>query len=427
MDTDIIELNEKNVISEGDFDASSLSLTRTQRRSTRKPYVLYCIMTLSVMLLSLAFAASELFSMFFSEEYLGGMFMSKLFGADAVSDMGIKEILLKQSFCDLSYWNDSSDNAPSKEENGSDGSSNLSNNGGSIGGAFLPSEDDSSKPTEDLPPKENIYDYDLDNIPEGMSGIIPMDLSLSEYGLDYVYNQSSVSFDIEKLKSIDVSTDTSGIYPSGYPLVLIVHTHGTEAFSPDGIGYYDPSKEVARSGDTESNVVSLGEIVAKILNENGIPTVHCDIMHDAKGYTGAYDRSAEAIKEYLDRYPSIRYVIDIHRDAVVRSSGELVRPVVQTDEGASAQIMFVVGTGVNSEKCAGWEGNLALAQRVRGELNSKIGNICRPTCLRDSSYNQYLSAYSMLIEIGAAGNTHGEAVLAAKTAAKALAAVIKGE
>ena len=67
-------------------------------RKFAKPYVFYCIMTLSVMLFALAFAASELFSLFFSEGYPGQMFLSKFFGFYATDEKSFKEILLDNSY-----------------------------------------------------------------------------------------------------------------------------------------------------------------------------------------------------------------------------------------------------------------------------------------------------------------------------------------
>jgi len=396
----------------------------SSEKKTPKPYVFYCVMTLSTLIFALVFAASEIFSMLFSEGYLGSSLMSRFFGADDISEMSFQEIMLNQSFSNLSYWNETED-VPSNSE------PTLDND---IPGT---DEDDPDHPDEEKHPsvkpdeekRNDIYYYDESLIPSGASGIIPLDLSLRGYGLDYIYDQSSFEIPLtEDLKSVSVSTDISGgVYPIGAPLVLIVHTHGTEGFSPEGVGYYDPSKEIARSDDVEKNVVSLGKAISDILNESGISTVHCDVMHDAEGYTGSYSRSGDTIRSYLKKYPSIQYVIDVHRDAIVRSSGELVKPVVEFEGSAAAQIMLVVGTGKDAELCSNWKKNLALSQQLRAEMESTCQGISRPTCLRDSSYNQQYSAYSVLVEIGAAGNTHKEALTAAKIAANALAAIIKGE
>jgi len=401
-------------------------LDKGKRNNISKPIALYCLMTFCIMLLFLAFAASEIFSIFFSEGNLGGVFLSKLFGADGTSGMGFSEMMLSQSFSDLSYWkgNNNSESLPDNEATDKNNVSKPPQNDNIISDPEVgdPEEDAGGSPKDE----EDNNEYTPSNVPDGMKGIVSMDLSLIGYGIDYVNNQSSQQIYINELKDISVSVDVSKVYPADSPLVLIIHTHGTEAFMPEGVTYYDPKSEIARSDDININVVFCGKVMAEILNQEGIPTIHCDIMHDAKGYTGSYDRSAETIKEYLKKYPSIQYVIDLHRDAIVNSSGELIKPVAFTENGTSAQIMCVVGTGLNSGDSIYWQKNLALAQRFRERLNAQNKKICRPTCLRDSSYNQQYSVYSLLIELGAAGNTQAEAVLATKTAAYALAAVIKG-
>ncbi len=390
---------------------------------TPKPYIFYCVMTISVLLLALAFAASELFSMFFSKGDIGGMFISKFFGVDGSSEMSFKEIILSQSFSNLSFWNDISDS----------NTVDVGNNTQIPNTPSYPNADPPETEITDTVPNDNsgapsggIYDYDPDSVPRGMGGIMPMDLSLSEYGIDYIHNQSSADPDIESLKKLNVTTDASSIYPADSPIVLIIHTHGTEGFVPENAKYYDPSGEIARSEDTSLNVVAVGKILSDELNKIGIPTLHCEIMNDLDGYSGSYTRSAEKIKEYLKRYPSIQYVIDVHRDSIVRSTGELIKPIVETRDGGAAQIMCVVGTGASASPCPRWENNLALAQKLREKLNATCENICRPTCLRDSSYNQQFSAYSLLLEMGAAGNSLSEVSLSAKITAEALANIIIG-
>ena len=392
-------------------------------RKITKPYVFYCVMTLSVMLFALAFAASELFSIFFSEGYPGQMLMTKFFGVQASPDKSFKEILLEQSFADLSLKGKKETQTNASEP--SQGTDIPTDNSITVPDKEHDTTGRNPLPSEP-PATENIYAYDPSAIPEGMCGIIPMDLSLSEYGNDYIHDSSVLDPRPESLEKYDFSVDTDAIFPENAPIVLIVHTHGSEAYTDAGISFYDPSKEVSRSYDTDVNVVSLGRLFAERLNSDGIPTIHVDTMHDASSYSGAYSASAATIVKYLEKYPSIQYVIDIHRDAVVKSTGELVRPIALSDGEKTAQLMCVVGTGENGTKCSNWESNLALAQKFRLLLNDENANLCRPTCLRDSSYNQQYAVNSMLIEIGAAGNTLAEAQNAAILAAKAFSSIIKG-
>ncbi len=273
------------------------------------------------------------------------------------------------------------------------------------------------------PDGSDVEDDDSSSIPAGMLGIIPMDLSVSNSGVGYINNLSKVykELDLEKIMGIDVSSSIS----SNEPLVLILHTHATEAYTADGVTYYSPDDNTdPRSNDPTKTVVSLGKLLADRLEALGIPTLHCDIMHDGNGnYSGAYASSAETVERYLAEHPSIKYVIDIHRDSIERSNGDLVKPVAEVNGQTAAQVMCVVGSGADTK----WESNLALAQKLRAELNESNSTLCRPTYFRDSVYNQQLAPSSLLLEIGASGNTLDEAKLAVELVAPALAAVIKGE
>jgi stage II sporulation protein P len=398
-ESDGVEIRERNVSGE------------------KKPraYLMYCVMTLSVMLLTLTFAATELFAVFFSDVYPERFVLSRLFGSEAESGKGFIELVLEQSFCDLSFGRKPTD----------------------LPEAVIPPESSDVPKDSVIPdtseeegtaerPQENVPDEPA-NIPDGMKPIIGMDLSLSHFGLDYIHNTSAKSPDMSSLAEISLHTDPEKIYPQDTPLVLIVHTHGTEAYSDPSAPWYDPEREVARSTDKNKNVVHIGRIMADILNGNGISTVHCDLMHDTESYSGSYERSGETVERYLSKYPSIKYIIDVHRDAVVKSSGELVGAVCETEIGRCAQVMAVIGTGESVGIETGYIENLALAQRLRERLNGIANNLARPTCLRPSAYNQQYGAFSVLLEIGAAGNSLAEAELAARYSAEALCDIIKGK
>ncbi len=275
------------------------------------------------------------------------------------------------------------------------------------------------------PESDDIYAYDPSTIPEGMIGRLPQDLSSSEKGIDNISDKSDVyDPELDRIMNIEVSSSVA----LDEPLVLILHTHATEAYTAPGVAWYAPNNADIRSNDITQNVVSVGALLAEKLNALGISTLHCEIMHDADTYTGAYDNSAETIKRYLEQYPTIKYVIDLHRDFVEKdSTGEIIRPVTEVDGKAAAQLMCVVGTGTEVIQNDHWETNLALAQKLRAKLSESYPKLCRPTYLRDSSYNQQLAPYSLLIEMGSSANTLDEVKYTAELLAPELAAVIRGE
>ncbi|MGM9682164.1 MAG: stage II sporulation protein P, partial [Eubacteriales bacterium] len=302
-----------------------------------------------------------------------------------------------------------------------------------ITGVIIPKKEDSKQVSgntgDNVQTLESLYSFDYSKVPQGETAIIPMDLSLSSSGSTYIYNSTGYSPDVQALLSGDLGETVSPGYIStkqGEPLVLIVHTHGTEAYSPDGaISYLDDGGEIARSGDIEENVVSVGAVISEVLNKNGIPSVHCTVMHDQIQYKDSYARAEETIREYLKKYPSIKLVIDVHRDSVIKSTGELVRPVTLADSKAAAQVMCVVGSDWGGDSCPSWQKNLSLALKLRDRLNGKYTNLCRPVSLRSSTYNQELAPYSLLLEVGASGNNIDEAKHSAKLVAQELCELIK--
>ena len=303
-----------------------------------------------------------------------------------------------------------------------------------MGGTLLPSKDTVSIPTggnsasnNSSITKENIYNFDYTKVPSGKLPIIPADLSLSEYGNLYIQNSTGLSPDLSALINYDLNSDPTIEYLSSgtSPRVLIVHTHGTEAYSENGAISYDGNEEeIARSNDKNQNVVSVGSVLSKELDKLGIKNIHCEIMHDSEGYGSAYNRSKDTIEKYLEQYPTIELVIDLHRDAVIKSDGSLVRPVTVIDGEAAAQVMCVVGSSWGGEENPNWERNLAIALQLRKYLNDEYENLCRPPYLKSSTYNQELAYTSILLEIGACGNSIEEAYVSAKAVAKAISEIL---
>ena len=224
----------------------------------------------------------------------------------------------------------------------------------------------------------------------------------------------------------DYSPDLYALRDAEYPIaagtdqprVLILHTHATEAYS-DGSGRYGDDTSF-RSRDPEKNVIAVGRVIAEELEARGIGCVHCEELHDIGDFYKSYDRSQASILQYLSQYPSIQYVLDVHRDAIVRGENEMIAPTVDTPEGRSAQIMLVMGTDAFGADHPAWEKNLSVACKLETAMNAEYP-LARPINLRGASFNEQFRAGSMLVEVGSSGNTLDEAKLAARLFARALA------
>lgn len=209
----------------------------------------------------------------------------------------------------------------------------------------------------------------------------------------------------------------------GGPSVLILHSHGTESYTKTE----DYQETVAyRTRNTGYNVVSIGDRVAALLEEGGIRVIHDRSMHDDPSYSNAYNEARSSIEQYLETYPSIRLVLDIHRDSAEDASGNQFHPILSTESGDAAQLMMVVGTDAGGFDHPLWRENMALAVKLYTQLQKQYPGICRPISLRSSRFNQDLSTGAMLIEVGSAGNTRQEALLAAQILSEGILALAHG-
>lgn len=194
----------------------------------------------------------------------------------------------------------------------------------------------------------------------------------------------------------------------GEPTVLIYHTHTSESFMPEG-DTFDKSYP-NRSQDNSRNMIAVGDALCKSLAEHGVTAVHDCTVHDYPQYIGAYERSAETILQNLEEYPSIKLVIDIHRDGIVNADGSLVAPVVEIDGENAAQFMIIAGCDCEEYSIPHYLENLKLACLIQNVSEEKYPNLARSVLFDQRDYNQSLHAGTLLIEVGSHGNSLNEAV-----------------
>lgn len=213
----------------------------------------------------------------------------------------------------------------------------------------------------------------------------------------------------------------------GQPQILIIHTHSSEAYTMDDFDRYEASDH-SRTQDPKFNVIRVGDVLTDALRSHGLEVIHDREIHDYPSYTGSYARTGEAISQYIDKYPSIALVIDVHRDAI--ESGDVVYKTVAEGEGKPcAQTMFVVGSDASGLEHPNWKENLKLALYLQSAIHCKHPTLQRPVKLVEERYNQQLTSGSLILEVGSNGNTLQEALSAielfAEAAGPALAALVE--
>ena len=208
------------------------------------------------------------------------------------------------------------------------------------------------------------------------------------------------------------------------PTVLILHTHTTESYTKVSGQVYTETAAF-RTLDENYNMLAVGDRVAELLEAGGIHVIHDRQLHDYPSYNGSYADARTQTQAILEENPSIVLVLDLHRDASA-NNGSQMRTSATVGGVPSAQIMLVMGTDEAGIKHPDWEENLVVGLKLYTQLEQIAPGICRPINLRAQRFNQDLSPGAMIVEMGAAGNTQAEALVAAEVLAQAILALAEG-
>ncbi len=233
-----------------------------------------------------------------------------------------------------------------------------------------------------------------------------------------IINNTSYKLDLNEYANRPyrfVKTDT--------PTVLIMHTHGTESYLDEGKDYYFDDEDF-RSDVPDKGVIAVGEALKTSLEQKGIRVLHDTTMYDAESFSTSYAASRKAVQKYLNENEDIVMVIDLHRDSVFTASGENRKPLAEIDGRKCAQLMLVVGSDL-AVSHPNWQKNLTLATKLQQVINAVYPTLARPVCVKTSAYNQDLFTGSLLIEVGACGNTIEEAKATAELLAESITILIK--
>ena len=209
---------------------------------------------------------------------------------------------------------------------------------------------------------------------------------------------------------------------SAEPQVLILHTHATECYQPWEELVFDPAFS-ARTEDKSQNMCAVGARMAQVLNAAGVNTLHDTTLHDSPSYTESYARSAQTARAYCEKYPSIKVILDVHRDAI-EADGARIKPVCTLDGEPAAQVMIIAGCDNGSTvQLPNWRQNLKFAAAWQTSMEQNYPGLARPALCGYRFYNQDVTTGSLLLEVGGHANTLDEAIRAGEYAARALAAL----
>ena len=206
--------------------------------------------------------------------------------------------------------------------------------------------------------------------------------------------------------------------------VLIVHTHTTESYTPSEKFSYSPT-DTDRTTDKSFNMVKVGNEIEKTLKTHGIKVYHDTTINDYPSYNGSYNKSGANVSNYINNDPSIKIVLDVHRDAIESKGGGKVKYNAKINSEDAAKIMLVVGSDLSGLEHKNWEENLTFAYKLQQHITAIYPDLMRPINFRSQRFNQQLAPAAIIVEVGTNGNTMDEALLGAKYFAEGLADFIK--
>ena len=250
----------------------------------------------------------------------------------------------------------------------------------------------------------------------------PVGLQLTAEDADLVQLHDLVDYepDVEQLLLSPLDWDLTGDAPK----ILILHTHGTESYTQQPGEIYEEDSDY-RTFNSSYNMLSIGEELTQVLTAGGISVLHDRTLHDYPSYSGSYDHARETIWAYLDAFPTITMVIDLHRDALDFEQDPQLTTLASVGGNRSAQLMLVAGTDHNVPY-PGWQENLSMGVKLTAVLEKMYPGITRPIQLRPQRFNLDMTPGSLLVEVGANGNTHSEAVTAVRALGAAILAMAQG-
>ncbi|MDP2873091.1 MAG: stage II sporulation protein P [Bacillota bacterium] len=212
---------------------------------------------------------------------------------------------------------------------------------------------------------------------------------------------------------------------TGGPLVAIYHSHAMESYLPmvkqvsaGATGKMDA--EEAFADDPELTIVRAGQELANILaSKYGIPNVHSRRFHDAAGRVGAYVESANTVERLMAQYPTIKVLLDLHRDSPRRAV------TTATVEGRSvARILLLVGSN-STLAHPNWRANLVFANRLHQVMERLYPGLSRGVLVKESRYNQHYLPHAMLVEVGGVDNSLDEVLASARLFAEVLVTALR--
>lgn len=202
------------------------------------------------------------------------------------------------------------------------------------------------------------------------------------------------------------------------PTIYLYNSHDTEEYKPTSFAEYSVMPTVKLSDyilkeKLEDNGFSV------LIEETTISSIRSSL---GLNYAGSYKASRVLMEQAKEKYPSLIYFIDLHRDSLSHDKTTLTY-----NEKNYAKVMFLVGL-----ENPNYQGNLDFSTKISDLVNAKIPGLSKGIYEKEGEgvngiYNQDFSNRTILIEVGGPENTIDEVYETILVLSEVLTEVIKND
>lgn len=223
---------------------------------------------------------------------------------------------------------------------------------------------------------------------------------------------------LEELKKVSSYIEDPNPVDINNPIIYIYNSHQLENYNSSNLDIY---------GITP-NVLMASYLLKEKLNSRGISTVVEDtnlsefLNLNGWDHSGSYKASRIFMLDKKNKYSSLKYYIDIHRDSVSKTV-----TTKEINNKNYARILFVVGLEHNNYK-----ENLKTMEEINALAEKYYPGLSRGIYKKEGAgvngiYNQDISPNTILIEVGGVDNNIDEVLNTTEALSDILYYHIKGE
>ena len=204
---------------------------------------------------------------------------------------------------------------------------------------------------------------------------------------------------LDELKKVSSYMEDPNPVDINNPIIYIYNSHQLENYDSTGLDIY---------GITP-NVLMASYLFKEKLNSRGISTIVettnlTDFLNlNNWDYSNSYRASRIFMLDKKNKYSSLKYYIDLHRDSISKNAS-----TITIGNKSYAKILFVIG--LEHENYAA---NLSLSEKINNLINKYYPGLSRGIYKKegpgvDGIYNQDISENTLLIEVGGNENNIDE-------------------